>query len=85
MPTKTDTAILDPVEKAIGVQKGAPIDMTQAAAKANPRFAEGGQYMINCQRCVPTYELRRRGYNVVALPRPYANGTSRRGNLVGKG
>lgn len=25
---------------------------------------------INCQRCVPAYELRRRGYDVVAKPRP---------------
>lgn len=27
-------------------------------------------YSINCQRCAPTYELRRRGYDVTALPNP---------------
>ncbi len=27
-------------------------------------------YRANCQRCVPTYELRRRGYKVTALPKP---------------
>ncbi|MDM8212793.1 toxin glutamine deamidase domain-containing protein [Enterococcus hirae] len=25
-------------------------------------------YTVNCQRCAPTYELRRRGYDVTALP-----------------
>jgi len=27
-------------------------------------------YTENCQRCVPTYELRRRGYNVIAVDAP---------------
>lgn len=27
-------------------------------------------YRINCQRCAPTYEMRRRGYKVIALPYP---------------
>lgn len=27
-------------------------------------------YAINCQRCAPAYELRRRGYDVEALPNP---------------
>lgn len=36
---------------------------------ANPRFSEGGKWRVNCQRCVPTYEMRRRGYDVVAKPK----------------
>lgn len=35
----------------------------------NPRFREGLQWRINCQRCVPAYEMRRRGFDVVAKPR----------------
>ena len=36
----------------------------------NPNFSTGkDEWMCNCQRCVPTYEMRRRGYNVVAKPR----------------
>lgn len=30
-------------------------------------------YRVNCQRCVPTYEMRRRGYKVTALPMPQSN------------
>jgi len=35
---------------------------------ANPHYSEGREYRVNCQRCVPTYEMRRRGYDVVAQP-----------------
>lgn len=48
-------------------------DETRAvAAKAvNPGYATGRWgYTHNCQRCVPTYEMRRRGYDVVARPAP---------------
>ena len=34
----------------------------------NPNYELGTQWKINCQRCVPTYEMRRRGYNVTAKP-----------------
>lgn len=41
-------------------------------AKVNPNFKtgkdKGGRYSNNCQRCVPTYEARRRGLDVVAKP-----------------
>jgi SPP1 gp7 family putative phage head morphogenesis protein len=59
----------DAIADAIGVVKGAPFDIEEAAKGANPNFITGGkEYSVNCQRCVPTYELRRRGYNVEALP-----------------
>ena len=34
----------------------------------NPRFKQGGQYATNCGNCVVTYEMRRRGYDVIANP-----------------
>lgn len=35
----------------------------------NPNYLTGGtEYHMNCQRCVTTYEARRRGYDVTALP-----------------
>lgn len=34
----------------------------------NPSYAHGAQWRQNCQRCVPTYEMRRRGFDVVAKP-----------------
>lgn len=38
------------------------------SAKANPNYFVAKEYKINCQRCCPTYEMRRRGYDVEALP-----------------
>lgn len=35
---------------------------------ANPNYKKGYEYRVNCQRCVPTYEMRRRGYDVEAKP-----------------
>ena len=35
---------------------------------ANPNYENGTEWQINCQRCVPTYEMRSRGYDVTALP-----------------
>ncbi len=39
--------------------------------QTNPYYATGEyKWRNNCQRCVPTYELRRRGYNVIAKNLP---------------
>ena len=59
----------DIVEKALGIRKGPPMDYREAAEKANPNFHVDTAYQINCQRCVPVYELRRRGYPVTAMPK----------------
>ncbi len=37
-------------------------------AMTNPNFKQGNEYQINCQRSVTTYEARRRGIDVEALP-----------------
>ena len=45
-------------------------EFSEELKKCNPNFELGNQWKINCQRCVPTYEMRRRGYNVTASPKP---------------
>ena len=43
-------------------------DYIEDLKDTNPNYNKGKKWKINCQRCVPTYEMRRRGYNVTALP-----------------
>ena len=66
----TPPAVLepDPIRDSIGIHRGDPIEPLAAAGHANPQYATGEEYKVNCQRCVPTYELRRRGYDVQAMP-----------------
>ncbi len=59
--------------------QGSPMSISDAL-KANPNYARGTQYSVNCQRCVQTYELRRRGFDVEALPKPKKNNTVVWGN-----
>lgn len=47
---------------------GDPMTIDEALKGSNPNFNKGGEYITNCQRCVQTYEFRRRGYDVEALP-----------------
>ncbi|MBQ7252650.1 MAG: hypothetical protein IJS32_08630, partial [Kiritimatiellae bacterium] len=63
---------------ALQCEKGPPLSIEDAARGTNPRFSEGGDYRVNCQRCVAAYELRRRGYAVEAKAKP----RGRAGNLV---
>ena len=54
--------------EALG-DRGAPMSMAQASKGTNPHYsANYSAYSSNCQRCVLTYEARRRGYDVTALP-----------------
>ena len=58
------------LKAAIG-EKGQPIRIEEAVKGANPFYNTSGaqgDFSENCQRCVAAYELRRRGYDVVALP-----------------
>lgn len=50
-----------------------------ALSGTNPNYAKAREYQINCQRCVPTYEMRRRGYDVEALGN--LRGSMKLGNL----
>ena len=61
------------LDQALPVMQGKIMNFTEAdQLKGNPHYsdpnaaAEG--YLINCQTCTMTYELRRRGFNVEALP-----------------
>lgn len=59
----------DVVEKQLGIKRGEPMTMADALKGANPNYSKGKQWRQNCQRCVIAYELRRRGYNVAAMPK----------------
>lgn len=37
-------------------------------SNTNPNYGRGKEWSINCQRCVPALEMRRRGYDVSAKP-----------------
>lgn len=37
-------------------------------SNTNPNYGKGKEWSINCQRCVPALEMRRRGYDVSAKP-----------------
>ena len=65
--------IVDLVEKVTGAKKGMAMSMSDAVKGANPFYSTAREYKINCQRCVQTYELRRRGYDVIAKPKPSTN------------
>ena len=45
-------------------------DLSKNLKECNPNYDLGKEWKINCQRCVPTYEMRRRGYDVTAEPKP---------------
>lgn len=63
----------------LGVQ-GKTFSIEDSLKWANPKYVSGTQYGVNCQRCVQAYELRRRGYDVEALPKPKKNNTIIWGN-----
>jgi hypothetical protein len=61
----------DIIEETKGADRDVPMDIQKALEGANPNYEAGkwgGPYNDNCQRCVPAYELRRRGEDVEALP-----------------
>lgn len=58
------------IEKILGIRKGEPMSHEQAdEMRANPNYkTREFKYMNNCQVCVLAYEMRRRGYDVEAVP-----------------
>jgi len=55
-------------KKIAGITPGAVMDFDKANhERPNPNFNKGGGYRTNCQSCVVTYEMRRRGYDVQTL------------------
>ena len=67
---KNHPALISPdaLKNALGDQKSS-ISPIESAKGANPYYSSAyREYSENCQRCVVAYELRRRGYNVIAQP-----------------
>ena len=57
------------IEKQIGVKRGLSMSTEKADKQsANPKYAPGNNYSINCQTCAPAFMLRRWGFNVTAKP-----------------
>lgn len=58
-------------EKALGIKKGRPMTYSEAdTGRENPHYERGvnNGYNKNCQTCTVTHELRRRGFDVEAVP-----------------
>ena len=72
------------LKESIGT-KGRPYSIDNALKNVNPNHSyQYSEYSENCQRCVVAYELRRRGYNVTALP-TYEGDTLPQVNAYGNG
>lgn len=72
------------LKQAIGT-KGKPFSIDNALRNVNPNHSyDYSEYSENCQRCVVAYELRRRGYDVTALP-TYKGDTLPQVNFYGNG
>lgn len=75
LTTDKNGGILDIVEQTLGVKKGSKISVKDAVSGANPHYVDDSRCTVNCQRCVQAYELRRRGYDVIAKPKPLQDNT----------
>ena len=66
----TKKGLLEMKSSEFGLPAKGKISLNEALTGTNPNYVKGvrNEYSTNCQRCVPTYEMRRRGYNVEALP-----------------
>lgn len=57
------------LESALGIVKGNSMSFDEAnELRGNPHYSEDRAYRVNCQTCVVANELRRRGFDVEALP-----------------
>lgn len=57
------------IEQKIGIKKGKDMTFEEAnELQGNINFGKSHEYGVNCQSCVVANELRRRGYDVTALP-----------------
>lgn len=46
------------------------VSQADILSQTNPNYGKGKEFEGNCQRCVPAYEMRKRGYNVTAKSLP---------------
>uniref|UniRef100_A0A8H2JIU0 Tox-PL domain-containing protein n=2 Tax=Mycolicibacterium mucogenicum DSM 44124 TaxID=1226753 RepID=A0A8H2JIU0_MYCMU len=61
-----------PVDPLQDVRRTAGRDLVADLAAINPKWMSGRQWQVNCTRCAAAVELRARGYDVTAEPRPDA-------------
>ena len=74
LPEEVKTVVSpDIVEETLKIQQYQPMTIEKALEGTNPNYNKSWGYNNNCQRCVQAYEMRRRGYNVEALPRKKRN------------
>lgn len=59
-------------------ETGEAHDVSKDVSAVNPRYSEGQEWQINCQRCAPAYEMRSRGYDVEAQSCPAPDNLSYR-------
>ena len=78
---------MEPAEDLMGIYKKLDDETTNTynvvIKHTNPNYSKGRQYQINCQRCIYSYEARRRGYDVIA--KPNTAGLSGRDHLASNG
>ena len=68
-PQDAWSANLSEVEKKLGITRGAEMSFIEAnEGRGNTNFGKGKEYGVNCQSCVVSNELRRRGFDVTAMP-----------------
>lgn len=57
------------IEQKIGIKRGEDMTFEEAnELRGNIGYGKGREFSVNCQSCVVANELRRRGYDVTALP-----------------
>lgn len=78
--TGSGTSTQKPWEKWPKIKK--EHSSAQDIEDTNPLRGTSPTYAINCQRCVPAYEMRRRGYDVSALPAPKGDSLCEPQNLA---
>ena len=67
---------IEDVEKALGIKRGREMTFLEAnEGRGNPNYSKGGGYTMNCQSCVVTNELRRRGFDLSAQMNPLKKGS----------
>ncbi len=58
---------LGKLENSVKIERESEVEVKEV----NPNYEDGEEWQINCQRCVPTFEVRMRGFDVEAQPFDY--------------
>jgi hypothetical protein len=58
----------DSIGQMLKVKRKSPFSVDDSIKGVNPHYLKSRAHQRNCQRCVPTFEMRCRGYDVKAKP-----------------